>query len=96
MKYAKLINNYPSFAPNPILHDGLWYGNPPSEIYEAEGYKPVRYTDPGEAPEGYYWVETWAETGGEIVQGWEAVELPPEEDIDPTEALDILLGGGEA
>lgn len=40
MKYAKLINNYPAYAPNPILHNGLWYGNPPGEIYEAEGYKP--------------------------------------------------------
>ena len=42
MKYAKLINNSPVYAPNPILHNGLWYGNPPGEIYEADGYKPVR------------------------------------------------------
>jgi hypothetical protein len=40
MRYAKLINNYHAYAPNPIFHNGLWYGNPPYEIYEVEGYKP--------------------------------------------------------
>lgn len=97
MRYAKLINNLPTYAPNPILHDGLWYGNPPAEVLEAEGYKPVTYTDPpGEPDEGYRWVETWTETDSEIVQGWEAVELPPEGDIGPAEALDIILGGESA
>ena len=95
MKYAKLINSSPVYAPNPILHDGLWYGNPPSSVYEAEGYKPVQYTAPGEAPEGCYMAEVWTETETEIVQGWEAVELPPEGDIDPAEALDIIVGGAE-
>lgn len=77
MKYAKLINNYPAYAPNPILHDGLWYGNPPGEIYEAEEYKPVRYTEPPTEPtEGYQWSETWGETDTEIVQGWVLVEVP--------------------
>ena len=77
MKYAKLINNYPTYAPNPVLHNGLWYGNPPGEIYEAEGYKPVRYTEPPAEPtEGYQWSETWSETDTEIVRGWELVEVP--------------------
>ena len=97
MTYAKLISNYPSFAPNPILHDGNYIGNPLGSVYEAEGYKPVRTTEPeGEAPAGYQWVETWTETDSEIVRGWEAVELPPEGDIDPAEALDIILGGESA
>ena len=77
MKYAKLINNYPSCAPNPILHDGNFIGNPPGSVYEAEGYKPVRYTDPPTEPgEGYQWSETWSETDTEIVQGWVLVEVP--------------------
>lgn len=77
MRYAKLINNFPAYAPNPILHDGLWYGNPPSSVYEAEGYKPVRYTDPPTEPrEGYQWAETWSETATEIVQDWVLVEEP--------------------
>lgn len=77
MRYAKLINNSPSFAPNPILHAGLWHGNPPGSVYEAEGYKPVRFTEPPTEPgEGYQWSETWSETDTEIVQGWVLVEVP--------------------
>ena len=77
MRYAKLINGFLTYATNPILHNGLWYGNPPSEIYEAEGYKPVRFTDPPTEPgEGYQWSETWSETDTEIVQGWVLVEVP--------------------
>ena len=94
MRYAKLNDSSIAYAPNPIRYNGLWYGNPPAEILRAEGYKPVCYTEPqGEAPEGYAWRETWTDNGSEIVQGWEAVELPPEMDISPEEALDILLGG---
>ena len=77
MKYAKLINQYPQFAPNPILHAGLWYGNPPGEVYTAEGYKPVVYSDPpGNAPDGYQWSEIWSEDDGNIQQGWVLVEVP--------------------
>ena len=97
MKYAKLIDGEPIFAPNPIKVGDSYIGNPPGSVYEAEGYKPVRTTEPeGEAPAGFHWVETWTETDSEIVRGWEAVELPPEGDIDPAEALDIILGGESA
>ena len=77
MKYAKLINGYPSYAPNPILIDDMYIGNPPGSVYEAEGYKPVVYADqPTEPGEGYQWVESWSETDTEIVQGWVLVEIP--------------------
>jgi hypothetical protein len=76
MNYAKLINNRPSYAPNPILIDDVYIGNPPGEVYEAEGYKPVVYTDHGEAPSGYEWRETWTEEEGNIQQGWVLVEVP--------------------
>lgn len=90
MRYAKMINGIPQYAPNPILHAGLWYGNPPREIYEAEGYKPVVYNDPPTEPTvGYQWAETWSETDTEIVQGWVLVE---ETDVDPYEAMQILFG----
>jgi hypothetical protein len=81
MKYAKLINNSPVYAPNPILHDGNYIGNPPGSVYEAEGYKPVRYTDPPTEPrEGYQWQESWSETDTEIVQDWVLVEVPISEE----------------
>lgn len=81
MKYAKLINSFPVYAPNPIKHNGLWYGNPPASVYTAEGYKPVRFTEPPTEPaEGYQWSETWSETETEIVQGWVLVEVPISEE----------------
>lgn len=92
MKYAKLINGYPRYAPNPILHNGLWYGNPPAEVYEAEGYKAVRYTDAPEVEIGSVAVPGWREEEDEIVQTWEIVEAP-EPELSADEALDILLGG---
>lgn len=92
MRYAKLIDGKPVYAPNPIRHNGLWYGNPTGEIYEAEGYKPVRYTDPPTEPgEGYQWSETWSETEDVILQGWELVPVP--DDVSADEAMEILFGG---
>lgn len=93
MKYAKLIDGYPTCAQNPIKHNGLWYGNPPGEIYLAEGYKPVSYTDQPE-PQGVgRYVETWTETDEAIVQGWVWHEATDEDEISDTEAMDMILGG---
>lgn len=93
MIYGKLIDGAIVYAPNPIKHDGLWYGNPPGEIYEAEGYKPVRYTDPPEVEPGYIAVPGWTETAEEIVQTW-AVEEEPDE-ISEERAYRIITGEEE-
>lgn len=93
MEYAKLINGFPSYAPNPILHDGIWYGNPPGSVYEAEGYKPVQYVVQPE-PQGVgRWIEKWEETDEAIVQDWVWHEATDEDEISPEEALDMLMGG---
>lgn len=93
MKYAKLINSYPAYAPNPILHNGRWHGNPPGEVYEAEGYKPVVYSDfPGEAPAGFQWVETWSEEDGNIQQGWVLEQIPITEEDALTNYSNKLTG----
>lgn len=76
MKYAKLINGIIRYAPNPLLNGEVYIGNPPDSVYETQGYKPVTYTSMPEAPNGYYYTETWTETEDEIVQGWELVEEP--------------------
>ena len=89
MRYAKLIDNFPVYAPNPILIDGSYIGNPPGSVYEAEGYKPVRYTDSPETDIGYTAVEGWTENETEIVQTWEIVEA----EVDPANAMEILFGG---
>ena len=77
MKYAKLINDSPVYAPNPIKIDRTWWCNPPDSIYTEQGYKPVVYSDPpSEAPAGHQWTETWSEEDGSIIQGWVLVEVP--------------------
>lgn len=91
--YAKLIDNRLIIAPNPILHDGLWHGNPPGEVYLAEGYKPVRYTDRPEPEPGYIAVPGWEETEKEIVQTWAVAEEPDE--IPEDRAYRIITGEEE-
>lgn len=93
MKFAKLIDSRPAYAPNPIKHDGLWYGNPPAEVYQAEGYKPVTFTDPPTVEHGYIAVPEWEDTGEEIVQTW-AVEPEPDE-ISEERAYRIITGEEE-
>lgn len=91
MKYAKLINGYPQYAPNIIPWHNFVVINPDSEKLTEQGYKPLTVTEPqGDAPEGCVWREIWTETENAITLGWEPV---PEGDISAEEALDILLGG---
>jgi len=91
--YAKLINNYPSYAPNPIRVGDNYVGNPPGSVYEADGYKPVRYTDPPTEPgEGYQWQESWSETDNEIMQDWVLVEVPISEEDALTRYANELTG----
>lgn len=92
MKYAKLINNFPAYAPNPILIDGAYIGNPPSAVYEGQGYKPVQYTETPEAPTGFQAVEGWTETENEIIQTWTIEEVT---EFNGDQAMQFLFGGME-
>ena len=96
MQYAKLIDGDLILAPNPILVGANYIGNPPGSVYEAEGYKPVVYSDnPGDPPDGYIWSEMWTEEdeGDEIVQVWSIEEEPDE--VGDERAMEILFGEGE-
>lgn len=91
MKYAKLIDNSPFFAPNPIRHNGVNISNPYAETYLELGYKPVIFSEPtGDPPDGYYWKPYWSETDTEIHQNW---RLEPYEEIPSDMAMEILFGG---
>ena len=92
MRYAKLIDNSPVYAPNPILVDGVYIGNPPGSVYEDQGYKPVVYSDhPGQAPAGFQWVESWSEGDGKIVlQSWVLEEIT---ELNGDQAMEFLFGG---
>lgn len=91
MRYAKLINNSPVYAPNPILLDGFYVGNPPDGDYTKLGYKPVMYSPaPEPAEPGYYWREGWTETTNEIQQTW---ILEEKTEYTDAEAMQYLFGG---
>lgn len=77
-------------APNPLRIGDNHYGNPLPEVYLAEGYKPVKFTNQPEPQGDGYYAEIWRETEGEILQVWEWVEDP---NIPDGEALSILMGG---
>lgn len=94
MRYAKLINDSPVYAPNPILHNGSRNGNPPPEVYLAEGYKPVIFHDEPEPLGVGRWEEVWTEDAQNIYRSWEWHEATDEDEISDAEALDILFGGG--
>ena len=89
--YGKLISGILYIAPNPIMHEGQWWGNPPDSVYETEGYKPVVYTEAPTVETGYIAVPGWTETESEIVQTWTVEEEPDE--IDGNRAAEILFGG---
>lgn len=93
---AKIIDGELVLAPNKINReiDGEPYVtyNPTDEMLAEQGWLEVVETPmPGDAPEGYHYEPTYTEDGGEIVQGWELTEDPP--DISDSEALEIILGG---
>jgi hypothetical protein len=65
--YAKLINGVFTTAPKKLFGNGTIIYNPPTEMYLEQGWKPVIFTDPPEAPEGYYYESSWEEQTNNIV-----------------------------
>lgn len=91
--YAKLIDGALQIAPKKLPGDGVIVYNPPESMYREQGWKPVQYTDPPEAPSGYYYESGWEEQDEAIVQTWTLTPLP--DDIDEVEAYGIIFGGAE-
>lgn len=89
--YAKLMEGALLAAPKKLPGDGVTVWNPPAEMYLAQGWKPVRYTQEPEAPEGYHYESGWEEAEDAIVQTW-TLEKDPD-DIDEAEAFGIIFGG---
>lgn len=91
--YGKLNDGDLKIAPRKLNGDGVVVYNPHAEMYRAQGYKPVEFTDAPESPEGFYYESGWEETAESIVQTWTLVPLS--DDIDEVEAFDIIFGGVE-
>ena len=60
MKYAKLVNEYPQYAPNYVIDGDNRHINPSAAQYMAAGYLPVYTTDPP-TRDGYHAVCAWVE-----------------------------------
>lgn len=91
MKYAKLVNGYPEFAPRRILWEDMQVFNPTAEQLTALGYKPVIFTDSPETEPGYIAEPGWYDEDDALRQVWTIVEEPDEVDAD--RAMEILFGG---
>ncbi len=91
--YGKLIDGALQIAPKKLPGDGVIVYNPPEEMYREQGWKPVTFVDPPEAPSGYYYESGWEERDDAIVQTWTQTPLP--DDIDDAEAYGIIFGGAE-
>lgn len=96
MRYAKLFNNYPTYAPRRMLIGSAWVYNPTDAQLLAEGYLPVIETDPPVTDKQHYAVPHWTEQDGEIVQSWTVEEIPYDATLDKAEAYDILMGEEES
>lgn len=94
MRYCKLINGRLVYAPKKIVDGDTVTYNPPAEMLEELGWKPLVVEPMPEPREGYHWEPVYTEEEDDIRQSWIEVEDPPYE---PTadELLDIILGGAE-
>lgn len=95
MKYAKLINNYPSYAPRRIHIGDAWVYNPTDEQLLAEGYLPVVETDAPETDDRHYAEPHWTEVDGEIVQSWTVEEIPITDEEALTRYANELTGADD-
>lgn len=91
--FAKIINGEIYFAQRIIKVGDDTIVHPTQKQLEQLGYLPVQFTEQPASIEGYCYEPTWEEKNGVILQGWNLVES--KEDIDDTEALNIILGGAE-
>lgn len=88
--YAKFIDGEIIFAKRIEEIDGVQVKFPTEEQYRSIGFKPVRFTEMPEAPDGYQYEEGFREETDAIVQTWELKES----EVDEAEAWNILFGEG--
>jgi hypothetical protein len=83
--FAKLENSALTIAPKEI--DGIT--DPPDEIYYANGYSRVVFS---EMPTDGAYESTWEQNGNTIVQSFIKQDR---DDLSASEAFDIIFGGAE-
>lgn len=73
--YGKIIDGAFVAAPKKLIIGGNQVWNAPAAEYAALGWKPVTFTDPPAAPDGYYYQCGWEETEDAIVETWTLEEF---------------------
>lgn len=95
MRYAKLINNYPSYAPRRMKIGSVIVYNPTDAQLLAEGYLPVIETPMPEVDERHYAVPHWAIQNNQIVQSWTVEEIPITDEEALTRYANELTGADD-
>ena len=96
MRYAKLINDYPSYAPHRLRIGDAWVYNPTDAQLLEEGYLPVVETDAPETDAQHYAEPRWQEEPNRIVQRWEVKEIPITDEKALTRYANELTGAEDA
>ena len=79
--YAKIIGSVFTPAPRRVVIGSEQVFNPTDAQLIALGYKPAVFTEPPEAPEGFYAESGWTETADAIVQTWTLAAVAEEEPV---------------
>lgn len=95
MRYAKLINDYPSYAPHRLRIGSNWVYNPTDAQLLSEGYIPIIETDAPETDEQHYAAPHWAIQNNQIVQSWTIEEIPITDEEALTRYANSLTGADD-
>lgn len=95
MRYAKLINNYPSYAPRRMKIGSVIVYNPTDAQLLEEGYHPVIETQAPETDAQHYAVPHWAIENNQIMQSWTVEEIPITDEEALTRYANELTGADD-
>lgn len=95
MKYAKLVNNYPSYAPRRMRIGSVIVYNPTDAQLLSEGYLPVLETPMPVTDEQHYAEPHWQEEPNQIAQRWEIKEIPITDEEALTRYANALTGAND-
>lgn len=95
MRYAKLVNGYPSYAPRRMKIGSVIVYNPTSAQLLAEGYLPVIETPMPDVGEQHYAEPHWEIQNNQIVQRWEVKEIPITDEEALTRYANTLTGASD-
>lgn len=78
--YADVIDGVFTYAPKPLIIDGVKFWTNKEEDYISQGWY-RKITTPMPSTEGFYYTPTWTKDEDEktITQGWETHENPTPE-----------------